>query len=268
VRAAVLLALVVAVRAATTATPSPLPAFVPGGTVVLGNVIDGETLALADGRTLRLAGIETPGAAGWRGGAALAARAKAVLAGLAAGTPLSIAYAGATTDRRGWVVAQLFAGGTWVQRALLRRGLARVHGAADERIGLAAMLAVEAEARAARRGIWRRAAFAVRDADAAARDSGSFQIVEGTVADAARVGGAVYLDFGPDWHTAFAARIGRAALKLCRKAGLDPMKLKGARLRVRGFIDGTIRPVMAVRFPEQIEIIGAARPGGDSGPPA
>ncbi len=130
------------------------------------------------------------------------------------------------------------------------------------------MLAAEAEARAARRGLWQRAAFAVRQADAAARDSGSFQIVAGTVADAARVGGTVYLNFGPDWHTAFAVRIGRAALKLCRDAGLDPMALKGARLRVRGFIDGKIRPVMDVSFPEQIEIIGTARPGSDSGPPA
>jgi endonuclease YncB( thermonuclease family) len=261
-RAAVLLALLVA--AAPPAAQPSLPPFRPGGPVAVAKIIDGETLVLADGRILRLGGIETPPR---RAAAALAARARAALARLVARTPLTVAYAGAATDRHGRMVAQLFAGGTWVQQALLREGLARVHGAADERVGLTALLAAEAGARAAGRGLWRDPAFAVRDAAAARHDSGSFQIVAGTVAAAARVGGVVYLNFGPDWHTAFTLRIDHVAAKLCRAAGLDLMKLKGARLRVRGFIDGSIRPVMAVSFPEQIELLQAARPGTASGPP-
>lgn len=247
-----LLGLLVAGLAASSFARPPLPTFVPGGTVELGTVIDGETLALADGRELRLAGIETPGAA-MRGEAALARRAKETLAKLVAGARLELRYGGAETDRHGRVVAQLFAGGRWVQRELLRRGLARVHGSADARTGLAAMLAVEAAARKARRGIWRRPFFAVRTPDEAARDAGSFQIVEGTVTETAFVAGSARLNFGPDWHTAFSLRIGADALKLCRAGGLDPMKLQGARLRVRGFIDGTRRPTIEVTFPEQIE---------------
>jgi endonuclease YncB( thermonuclease family) len=231
---------------------TPLPAFAPGAAVQLGDVIDGETLALADGRTLRLAEIEVPGPA-TRGEAEMAARARDALAKLVSGKPLELRYGGAQTDRHGRVVAQLFAGGRWVQRELVRRGLARVQGAADQRIGVTALLATEAAARKARRGIWRRRFFAVRAPDEAARDAGSFQIVEGVVTDTAPVGGGVRVNFGPDWHTAFSLRIGGEALKLCRAAGLDPLKLTGARLRVRGYIDGTRRPTIEVTFPEQIE---------------
>ena len=151
------------------------------------------------------------------------------------------------------MLAELFAGGRWVQRELVRRGLARVHGAADNRRGLEALLAVEDAARTARRGIWRLGMFAVRAAGDAARDAGTWQIVEGKVEDVALVEDGAYVNFGPDWRTAFSLHIGRDALKLVRDGGLDPKSLKGARLRVRGFIDGARRPTIEVSFPEQIE---------------
>jgi len=242
--------LLAAVFAASGLARGPLPDFAPGGPAELRAVIDGETLALADGRELRLADIETPPT---RGEAALARRAKDAFAGLVTGVPLELRYGGVETDRHGRVVAQLFAGGRWVQRELVRRGLARVHGSADARLGLAALLAAEAAARKARRGIWRRPFFAVRAPDKAARDAGSFQIVEGVVIDTAAVAGGARVNFGPDWHTAFSLRIGAEARKACRAAGLDPLKLAGTRLRVRGFIDGTSRPTIEVTFPEQIE---------------
>jgi micrococcal nuclease len=238
-----------ALAAPAAAAPPPLT---PGGTAELGAVLDGTTLTLRDGRILRLAGIETPNPAR-RGEAALAAREKAELARLAAGATLELRSAGSATDRHGRVPAQLFAGGIWVQGELVEAGLARVQGSADERLGLIELMAAEARARAARLGIWRLPFYAVRGAENAAADAGSFQLVEGTVVDAARVEGGVYVNFGPDWRTAFSLHIGRDALKLCRAAGLDPMALAGARLRVRGFIDGSRRPTIEMSFPEQIE---------------
>jgi hypothetical protein len=95
----------------------------------------------------------------------------------------------------------------------------------------------------------------VRDAADAARDAGTWQIVEGNADDMALVEGGAYVNFGPDWHTAFSLHIGRDALKLMRDSGLDVKRLKGARLRVRGFIDGTTRPTIEVSFPEQIEVL-------------
>ena len=234
------------------AARTALPDFQPGGAAELRAVIDGGTLALADGRVLRLVGIEAPDPAR-RAEHDLAARATAALEKLVARKPLELRYAGNGIDRNGHVLAELFAGGRWVQRELVRRGLARVRGAADNRAGLAALLAVEQTARAARRGIWRLRAFAVRDAADAARDAGTWQIVEGKVVDVALVEGGAYVNFGPDWRTAFSLHIGRDALKLMRDSGVDPQSLKGARLRVRGFIDGTRRPTIEVSFPEQIE---------------
>ena len=245
-RAAILLVSVASAAHAKTAFPE----FVPGEAIEVAEVRDGASLRLADGRELRLAGIEAPSG---KSAAAVAARAKAALAKLALRKPLELRYGEARTDRHGSVLAQLFAGGRWVERELVRRGLARVHGSADVRRGLDLLLASEASARQARRGLWALASYAVRSADDAARYAGSFQIVEGTVVDAAAVAGNVYLNFGPDWHTAFSLRVGPAALKLCRAAGLDPLELKGHALRVRGFIDGRNRPLIEVSFPEQIE---------------
>jgi endonuclease YncB( thermonuclease family) len=237
--------------AAAVADPA-MPDFAPGGAVALARIVDGDTLALADGRMLRLVGIDAPDAA--RGGEAdIAARARAALAHLVSGTKLTLGYAGNPVDRQGRVLAELFAGGIWVQRALVADGLARVHGQADDRQGLAALLAAEDRARAARRGLWRLGRFAVRDAKDAARDAGTWQIVEGTVVDVAHVAGVTHVNFGADWRTAFSLRIDRDALKLCRAAGLDPRALKGARVRVRGFIDGRRRPTIAITFPEEIE---------------
>lgn len=243
-------ALLLSLAGATARTA--LPEFQPGGTAALKAVIDGGTLALADGRTLRLVGIAAPDPAR-RAERGLAARATAALQKLVAQQPLELRFAGNGTDRNGRVLAELFAGGRWVQRELVRRGLARVRGAADNRAGLAALLAVEDQARAAGRGMWQLPEFAVRDAADAARDAGTWQIVEGKVEDVALVEGGAYVNFGPDWRTAFSLHIGRDALKLARDGGLDPQSLKGARLRVRGFIDGTRRPTIEVSFPEQIE---------------
>jgi endonuclease YncB( thermonuclease family) len=232
--------LVAGIAAAQTAPPD----FAPGGQVTLGAVIDGITLSLADGRVVRLASIDVPLAP---------AAARAGLERLVAGKGLELRYAGARTDRHDRIVAELFADGRWVEDELIRSGLARVRGTADNRTGLDALLADEDRARSDRLGLWRRPRFAVRDAAEAARDAGTWQIVTGTVAAAQRLEGGVALVFGADRSHAFRVNISRESLKLCRAAGLDPLALEGARLRVRGFIDGTNRPTMDVAFPEQIE---------------
>lgn len=236
--AAVLFLLTFAAAARTS-----LPAFEPGGAVEAASVIDGTTLKLADGRELRLVGIDTPDAT----------LAKAVLEKLVDGKRLELRFAGNRADRNGRVLAELFANGRWVERELVRRGLARVHGAADNRMGLAALLAVEDQARQKRHGLWRAKRFAVRDAGDAARDAGTWQIVEGTVVDVAHVEDGTFIHFGADWRELLSAHLGRDAEKLARAAGLDAKSLAGARVRVRGFIDGTRRPTIEVTFPEQIE---------------
>jgi len=223
------------------ARPAP-PSFASGGGVTVARVIDGDSVALADGRTLRLIGIDDlagPDA----------------LEKLIDGKSLELRFAETRTDRDGRTLAALYANGRWVERTLVAKGLARVRGTADNRAGLAALLAAEAAARSARRGLWRDRRYAVRDAAAIAKDGGTWQIVEGTVAHVGSAEGGTYVDLGARGTGALSLRLDRAAVALCRAAGLDLRALDGARLRVRGFIDGTRRPVLDVTFPEQIEVL-------------
>lgn len=225
-----------------------LPAFEPGGQAMVRSVTDGAEMVLDDGRTLRLAGIDAP-----RPRTPLAERAKAALEKLLLGREVELRYAGNRRDRHGRVIAQLFAGRRWVQGELLSRGLARVAGSADNRLGLTEMLAREAKARKARRGLWRDPFYAVRQAEEAGRFAGSFQLVEGRIVDGATVDGQVFLNFAEDWRHAFSLRFAAETIRLFRAEGIDVMALRGERVRVRGWIHGGERPTIDVTFPEQIE---------------
>jgi micrococcal nuclease len=233
---------------------APLPPFEGGEAVTVSAVIDGGEMALADGRRVRLVGIEAPHPAAAHARAwPYAAEAKAALEKIVGDRAVELRFAGNRRDRWGRVLAQVFVGKRWVQGELVRRGLARVASTADNRIGIAELLAREARARQARRGIWRDRFYAVRDADEAGRYAGSFQIVEGEVADTAMVEGQLFVNFGEDWRTAFSLRLAPEALRLFRAEGITAASLQGARLRVRGWVRGSERPIIDVTHPEQIE---------------
>jgi micrococcal nuclease len=236
------------------ASAARLPAFEPGETVVVAGVVDGGEIVLADGRRVRLVGIEAPHSAAAHARAwPYASEAEAALEKLVLGREVELRYAGNRRDRYGRVLAQVFVGKRWVQGEMIRLGLARVASAADNRVGVVEMLAREERARRARRGIWRDRFYAVRAADEAGRYAGSFQIVEGEVVDMARVEGQLFVNFGDDWRTAFSVRLPPEVVRLFRAEGIDAAALKGTRLRVRGWIRGSERPIIDVSHPEQIE---------------
>ena len=246
--------LILAALSMPPALAARVPAFEPGDRASVGAVVDGGEIALADGRRVRLVGIEAPHPAtahtrAWP----YAAEAKAALEKLVLGREVELRFAGNRRDRYGRILAHVFVGKRWVQGEMIRRGLARVASAADNRLGVAEMLAREERARQARRGIWRDHFYAVRAADEAGRYGGSFQIVEGAVVDTAKVEGQLFVNFGADWRTAFSLRLPPETLRLFRVEGLDAAALKGTRLRVRGWIRGSERPIIDVSHPEQIE---------------
>jgi endonuclease YncB( thermonuclease family) len=218
-------------------------------------VIDGGTLRLADGRILRLAGILPPGRWEQRRPGALAAAARSALAGLTTGQTLRLETEGAPPDRYGRILAHLFhEDGLWVEGELLRRGMARVATAADDRAFAAEMLRIEGEARRARTGLWAERIYRVRAPDELEHETGSFQIVEGTVLAAAQTRAGIFLNFGADRRTDSTVRIGRAALPLFRDAAFDPVLLGGRRVRVRGFVFWDDGPMIEATHPEQIEL--------------
>jgi len=230
--------------------------------VRVASVVDGDTLMLDDGRTVRLAGVEAakpPQGREEERRWPLAEGATQALSELTLGRAVELRAA--VADRYGRVLALVRRDdGEWLQDALLRRGLARVHTRPDARERATELLAAEAEARAARRGIWGTRVYAVRAADPAGlrRDRDSFQIVEGRVLHAARVRDQVYLNYGEDWRADFTVRVGRDALRSFSRALVDPLAFTGCVLRVRGWIVERNGPMIEVTHPEQIERVECA----------
>lgn len=242
------------------------PAFSDGGAIQVARIVDAETLALQDGRMLHLVDIDVPEHG------TVAADAKAALAALIGDRPLTVKFAGNPKDRQGRVLGELYAGDLWIQGELLRRGLARVAGTADNRIGLPEMLVLEREARRYRRGLWRDRDMAILPAAEAGRGAGRFALVSGEVADVLSNSDGAALFFGADRHSGLVLTLAPDVVKLCREAGLDPVSLRGQTVLTRGYVDGTRRPTIAVTFPEQIELLSRkqkkAAPKSRPGPPA
>jgi len=255
---AVLLAAQAALAFADTTLRLPV-ALEPGGSATVASVIDGDSLTLADGRTVRLVGIQAPKLPKGRPNFQtwpLAEKAQAALRELVAGQRVTLAFGGARQDRYGRVLAHLARAddGLWIEGALLQQGLARVYTFPDNRAAAPAMYALEAEARAAHRGIWADPFYAILAPEQALEHIDGFEIVEGRIVEAARVSSGVYLNFGADWRTAFTLHLRSDALKLFRAEGVDPLALKGARVRVRGYIRRDHeRAVIDISHPEEIE---------------
>ena len=239
------------------------PELVAGETRRVVEVIDGDTVVLAEpvegSREVRLVGLQAPklpldrpNFRAWP----LAEDSKRALESLVLGREVRLSYGGQRRDRHGRRLAQLhLADGTWVQGRMLSLGMARVYTFADNRAEAAAMLALESEARRAGRGLWAHPYYAVLTPERAAKALDTFQLVEGTVLDAAKVKGRLYLNFGPDWRTDFTATADAKALRLFAEAGLDPLPLEGRTLRLRGWLKSMNGPLIELSHPEQIERI-------------
>jgi len=230
-----------------------------GAEVEAERALDGDTLALAGGRVLRLAGILAPKTAERTrerelDGAAAAAR--EALDRLARGKRLVLWHADAAEDRHGRLFAYArTTEGVWLQDELLRLGQTRVFTLPGSAERAAAMLKIEAEARGARRGLWALAAYAVRGDEDAGRFTDSFQLVEGRVLKAASAREMYYLNFGRDFRRDFTIGLDRAALRLFRRANLDPASLEGKRVRIRGWVLWRGGPYIGATHPEQVEVL-------------
>jgi hypothetical protein len=219
-------------------------------------------LVLHDGRAANVEGILLPRGRRDHAPSFFAHRAVAALAELTRGHEVTLAARRPKEDRYGRLRAQVFVrqtnGEPWLQVAMLRRGLARVNIAPDRRECADELHAAEREARAAHTGIWASAVYAIRTPETLAGDRGTFQIVEGTVKSADVRGGRAYLNFGADWRTDFTATISPADMKRFRASQIDPRRLAGMRVRVRGWIESLNGPEIEIADPEQIEILGPA----------
>lgn len=234
----------------------------PKGTVT--EIVDGDTIMLDNGLVVRLMGIQAPhlklgrdGFDDWPKGP----EAKGALETIALKQPVQLRYGGEEKDRYGRLLAQVFTTGPepkWVQQQMLAGGMARVYSFPDNRACLPDLLAAEIKARTAGLGIWTDPYYRVRRADRP-KDfstlSGHYELVEGRVLKAEKSGGRVYLNFGRYFKEDFTAVIDARALRLFAEDRLDPLKLGGALVRVRGWIDLENGPRLTITHPEQVEVL-------------
>jgi len=241
----------------------PLPrALTLGETHPVIEVVDADTVRLGDKRQVRLVGLQgpklplgRPNYPTWP----LAPEARAHLAALIGDGPVTLHYGGAREDRHGRILAHLTtAEGTWLQGAMLAAGYARVYTFDDNRSLIAEMLALEAEARTAKRGIWANSYYRIRTLDGMGGGlqgtTDSFQIVEGRVLAVGLSRDRAFLNFGPDYKTDFTIAIAKRDFKNFGR-GFDPKRFEGERLRVRGWVEAVNGPSIDVTHPEQIEVL-------------
>jgi endonuclease YncB( thermonuclease family) len=228
-------------------------------TVLVSNAHDGATLRLADGRELRLAGVVAANALD--GDAAAAAQATDALNQIAAGKSLTLYGGEGVRDRYGRLVAQAVLAGNdarWLQADLVAAGWLRVAPEASALPCAYSLLDAENKARAARKGLWREARFAVIAADDLAAlnaATGRFAVVEGVVHHIGETASRTYLDFGKRYRKDFTIVIPRAARRGFAAAGIDLKSLRGQRVRVRGVLFSSGGPAIEIRQPASLELL-------------
>jgi endonuclease YncB( thermonuclease family) len=246
--------------AAAQEEPQPAPAC--GGEIIARGAatgaLDGRTFTLADGREVRLAAIEVSRLES----APSTAAARDALAALLAGGEVVLKQAEPQkTDRYGRLVAYVFTAGDGSERLLqaelLAEGFALVSARVATRACAVELLKREAAARTAKLGLWAGSYYDSLDADNPAdvlAQQGRFALVEGKVVSVRESGATIYVNFGRRWSTDFTVTILKRNVRKFTTAGLDPKKLAGRRVRVRGWIEERGGPWIEASRPEQIEI--------------
>jgi hypothetical protein len=216
-------------------------------------------LVLSDGRAAKLEGILLPAGAADHTPGFLADQAIAKLSALATGHSMVLAADVPKEDRYGRLRAEAFLSNTsderWLQRALLQAGLARVSPLPDRSECTEELYAAEQHARAQKLGLWSLDAYRLRAPDQLGGEGGTFQIVEGTIGAVSSAGGRVYLQFGRDRRSDFAAVLTADDLKTFRRIGVDPFGYQNRTVRLRGWIDHTRAPEMEIATPAAIEVL-------------
>jgi endonuclease YncB( thermonuclease family) len=222
-------------------------------------------ITLADGRVVFFPSIEPPRATPAEPD--LPRDAARQLASLLQGKTLLVSPLG-PADRWGRIPVRLFPGGASesADESLAAAGLAIV--GADPGSCAEGVKAAEAEARAAKAGLWADPAFAVLagdDAAAFAGRNGTLAVVEGRIGSIGHGFSRTYLNFAGRRGAALV--IARRNRRAFERAGFDEKSLRGRRVRARGVVEIAASPLIELFHPGQIAFIEEAPRAGSSGKP-
>ena len=123
---------------------------------------------------------------------------------------------------------------------------------------MAELRTAERAARMAKLGLWadpRYFSHAAENPGEIAAERGRFTLVEGKVVSVRESGGTIYVNFGRRWSEDFTVTISKRHERIFAAAGLEPQKLSGRRVVVRGWVEERGGPWIEASTPEQIEIV-------------
>jgi endonuclease YncB( thermonuclease family) len=254
----------------------------PGPSRAVARIVDGMTVELDDRKVVRLIGLLAPGAADVGAPSGTwppEQESRAALAVLVQGRTVVLAFAGPRADRYERVQAHLFVGNgeamVWVQGRMAETGQARVFAPPAGEACVGELLAREAAARSARLGLWANAAYHVRAADRPTellRYRGTFQLIAGRIESVGGSRARLVLDLASAERPAVAGSRARGGLRIAGPRSLEavrrlgnPRALVGRDIIVRGWIEATGGPVIAIVAEGQLSVVGAE---GQPGPTA
>lgn len=233
-------------------------------------VDDNFEILLDDGRRATLSGLEFPPPAKHAPDPRAAAYKR--LSDWLAGRDVFLGAFASAPDRWGRIPARIFSATgdeadapiVSVGSALLEQGLARFRPDPPAFPCVQDYLAAEAPARDNGRGIWADAAakptVAGEGSVASLLHRKGMTILEGKINDIGETRGAIYLNFGQKRAENVSIIILRRNLAILQASGIDPQKLVGRLVRVRGLIETGFGPRMEISTPAEIEILENAGP--------
>jgi endonuclease YncB( thermonuclease family) len=233
------------------AASAPATACIPRNAITasIKSVSDGRTLTLADGREVRLPAIEVEDAA------------QAALSKLTIGRELILSPLAPPTDRYSRLNMRAFIAidgrQQSIEAGLVALGLAFASPRADDGACMTLLLQTERSARTNKLGIWSedaRKKMRAENPAALTAVQGKFAAVEGKVISVRESGGTIYLNFGRRWSEDFTVTILKRNERKFADAGVEPKRLEGRAVRVRGFIEERGGPWIEAAIPQQIEI--------------
>lgn len=216
-----------------------------GEEVVGGRAAAVDEVDLVDGRRIKLVGVTPARAPLMRADPAWTAAAEGIMeAGRrrleAAVEARTLRLVDFGADRHGRRRGHLFdtVDGQDMAAMLVSAGVVRVAAVGERSACIRALLVLEREARAARRGVWADPRLGVRRADDPTLDRalGTTVVVEGRVHSIGRSGTRTYLNFGDDFRRDFAVVLDDNLRNALSASGFDVEKARGRSVRVRGVL--------------------------------
>lgn len=209
-------------------------------------------LTLASGDRAVLDGLR------WPEDPDLAGRAETWLAARR-GRPLTLVARG-ETDRWGRAHVDATADeGLDLAGGLVEAGLAAVDAGERDALCRPALLAVEAGARAARRGLWRETPPGVRDGAALRTRIGRFIVTEGAILSVGERPRRTYLDFARRGEDGLTVTVSKRTWRQLQERGLSAAALRGRRVRVRGVVESWRGPTLDIASADMIEVLDEER---------